>query len=168
MDSSVYEVEFEDGAVERHHANIIAEHICSQTDQDGHGRTLMDEIIDHESDGNVVKKGDGISRAKNGAPIPMQTTKGWWMLARLNDHSTQWFKLKDLKESNPLEFACSACKRQSVGRRASFQVVGAIHNQEEEQNHEGHEEETLQDRACLLYTSPSPRDLSTSRMPSSA
>ena len=24
------------------------------------------------------------------------------------------------------------------------------------------------DRACLLYTSPSPRDLSTSRMPSSA
>ena len=27
---------------------------------------------------------------------------------------------------------------------------------------------TLQSMACLLYTSPSPRDLSTSRMPSSA
>ena len=27
---------------------------------------------------------------------------------------------------------------------------------------------TLKDRGCLLYTSPSPRDLSTSRMPSSA
>ena len=27
---------------------------------------------------------------------------------------------------------------------------------------------TRYDRACLLYTSPSPRDLSTSRMPSSA
>ena len=26
----------------------------------------------------------------------------------------------------------------------------------------------MQDEACLLYTSPSPRDLSTSRMPSSA
>ena len=26
----------------------------------------------------------------------------------------------------------------------------------------------LRDKACLLYTSPSPRDLSTSRMPSSA
>ena len=26
----------------------------------------------------------------------------------------------------------------------------------------------INDRACLLYTSPSPRDLSTSRMPSSA
>ena len=29
-------------------------------------------------------------------------------------------------------------------------------------------EEIEQRRACLLYTSPSPRDLSTSRMPSSA
>ena len=27
---------------------------------------------------------------------------------------------------------------------------------------------TAEDRVCLLYTSPSPRDLSTSRMPSSA
>ena len=30
------------------------------------------------------------------------------------------------------------------------------------------EEELQQDTTCLLYTSPSPRDLSTSRMPSSA
>ena len=29
-------------------------------------------------------------------------------------------------------------------------------------------ESTGQDKPCLLYTSPSPRDLSTSRMPSSA
>ena len=29
-------------------------------------------------------------------------------------------------------------------------------------------EDSGRDRACLLYTSPSPRDLSTSRMPSSA
>ena len=31
-----------------------------------------------------------------------------------------------------------------------------------------HEGEWLGDNGCLLYTSPSPRDLSTSRMPSSA
>ena len=35
LDTSVYEVEFEDGSVERYHANIIAEHIYSQVDQDG-------------------------------------------------------------------------------------------------------------------------------------
>ena len=28
--------------------------------------------------------------------------------------------------------------------------------------------ETIEEHSCLLYTSPSPRDLSTSRMPSSA
>ena len=35
---------------------------------------------------------------------------------------------------------------------------------------EGHTEEPVveQNKGCLLYTSPSPRDLSTSRMPSSA
>ena len=31
-----------------------------------------------------------------------------------------------------------------------------------------HMKHPLQERVCLLYTSPSPRDLSTSRMPSSA
>ena len=50
LDSSVYEVEFEDGTVERYHANIIAEHIYSQLDGDGYGRTLLDEIIDHRMD----------------------------------------------------------------------------------------------------------------------
>ena len=47
LDSSLYEVEFEDGSIERYHANIIAEHIYSQIDEDGYGRTLLDEIIEH-------------------------------------------------------------------------------------------------------------------------
>ena len=33
---------------------------------------------------------------------------------------------------------------------------------------EGHDSVSGNTKACLLYTSPSPRDLSTSRMPSSA
>ena len=72
-------------------------------DQDGFGRTLLDEIIDHKTDGHAVPRSEGYTRTSNGAPTPRQTTKGWWLLARLKDHSTQWFKLKDLKESNPLE-----------------------------------------------------------------
>ena len=35
LDSSQYEVQFEDGSVDRYHANIIAEHIYSQIDEDG-------------------------------------------------------------------------------------------------------------------------------------
>ena len=83
MGTSVYEVEFEDGSVERYHANILAEHIYSQVDQDGYGRTLLDEIIDHKADGNAVPKSEGFVRTRNGAPTPKQTTKGWWLLARL-------------------------------------------------------------------------------------
>ena len=37
-----------------------------------------------------------------------------------------------------------------------------------EAKEDGEEEEEKNDNICLLYTSPSPRDLSTSRMPSSA
>ena len=105
LDSSVYEVEFEDGSIERYHANIIAEHIYSQIDEDGYGRTLLDEIIEHKTDRHAVSKEDGHKRGPNGTVVPRETTKGWWLLARLKDHTTQWFKLKDLKESNPLEVA---------------------------------------------------------------
>ena len=37
--------------------------------------------------------------------MPKQTTRGWKLLVRTKDHSTEWHKLKDLKESNPLEVA---------------------------------------------------------------
>ena len=105
LDSSVYEVEFEDGSVERYNANIIAEHIYSKLDGDGYGTTLLDEIIDHRSDDSAVQKEDGGQQGPNGETTPRQTTKGWWLLVRMKDHSTEWYKLKDIKQSNPLEVA---------------------------------------------------------------
>ena len=105
LDTSVYEVQFEDGEVERYNANIIAEHIYSQVDADGYGMTLLDEILDHKVDENAVKKEDGWKPGPNGSRVPRETTKGWWLLVRLKDHSTEWIKLKDLKDSNPLEVA---------------------------------------------------------------
>ena len=52
-----------------------------------------------------------------------------------------------------LEFqnACKAGKQIVIGAVGDFLLHAA-----------------MQDKGCLLYTSPSPRDLSTSRMPSSA
>ena len=58
-------------------------------------------------------------------------------------------------------------------------VVGVVRNglreegdddddEEEEMEEEEEKEEEEEEEDCLLYTSPSPRDLSTSRMPSSA
>ena len=82
-------------------ANIIAEHIYSQVDEDGYGRTLLDKIIDHKSDDSAVDNADGFTRGPNGSRVPKWTTRGWKLLVRLKDHAVEWFKLKDLKESNP-------------------------------------------------------------------
>ena len=50
--------------------------------------------------------------------------------------------------------------RPSCKKRGSLELLSAIKLAAREQG--------LQNISCLLYTSPSPRDLSTSRMPSSA
>ena len=63
--------------------------------------THLDEIVDHKSDGSAVRKEDGT--LADGSP--RQTTKGWKFLAQLRDGSTEWIKLKDLKESHPVELA---------------------------------------------------------------
>ena len=101
LDNSVYEVQFEDGAVERYHANIIAEHIYAQIDGEGYTKALLDEIIDHSSDATAIPRSEGLTsdgRVK-------KTTRGWKLLVRWKDQSTEWIKLKDLKESHPVELA---------------------------------------------------------------
>ncbi len=118
LDTSVYEVQFEDGSIERYHANIIAEHIYSQIDGEGYGRTLLDEIVDHKWDDSALLGEEGYKLGPNGERVPKETTKGWWLLAKLKDHSTQWFKLKDIKESNPLEVAQYAVDNQLVDEPA--------------------------------------------------
>ena len=105
LDSSTYEVQFEDGSVDRYHANIIAENIYSRIDSEGHSQYMLDEILDHKSDDTALRQSEGFTVGSKGEQIPKQTTRGWKLLIRLKDHSTSWMKLKDLKESNPVELA---------------------------------------------------------------
>ena len=56
LDTSVYEVRFEDGAVERCSANIIAEGIYSQVDKEGTTLTYLEEIVGHKSDPDAAKR----------------------------------------------------------------------------------------------------------------
>ena len=114
LDTSVYDVLFEDGTVERYHANIIAENIYSQVDQDGFTRTVVEEIVDHKSDDDAVPRSKGSRNGPNGTRVPRQTTKGWWLLVRFKNGHEEWFKLKDLKESNPLELAQYAVDKDLV------------------------------------------------------
>ena len=47
LDSSIYEVKFADGVTQEYESNVIAEHLYSQIDEDGHCHVYFNEIIGH-------------------------------------------------------------------------------------------------------------------------
>ena len=65
----------------------------------------MCEIIDHKTDGSTVHTDDTILTDKDGRATHRHTTKGWWLCVKYRDESTSWVRLKDVKDSNPLELA---------------------------------------------------------------
>jgi len=77
LDTSVYEVEFDDGSTEAYSANIIAEHIYSQVDGEGYTQYMLNEIVDHKKDSMAVSKEDGLITTKAGRKLQKRTTKGW-------------------------------------------------------------------------------------------
>jgi hypothetical protein len=105
LDTRLYEVEFPDGSTDAFSANVIAESMYSQIDDEGHSYQLLQEIIDHKSDGNAVVKDDGFTEQPDGTRMPRMTTKGWKLLVQWKDGTSNWIPLKDLKESNPVETA---------------------------------------------------------------
>ena len=56
LDTRRYEVEFKDGTIEIISANVLAENILSQVDEDGHKQLLFEEIIDHRCNNDAIKK----------------------------------------------------------------------------------------------------------------
>mgnify|MGYP003334491099 CR=1 FL=1 len=54
LDTREYVVEFMDGHEETMAANLIAEHLFSQVDDDGNCQVLLDEIIDHRVDTKIA------------------------------------------------------------------------------------------------------------------
>ena len=104
-DHSTYEVEFADGTTSVLTANIIAQNMLSQVDTEGHHFQLLQEIVDHRSDGRAIKKSNGYHISKSGSRKPKITTVGWKLQVEWKDGSMSWVDLKDLKESNPLELA---------------------------------------------------------------
>jgi Reverse transcriptase (RNA-dependent DNA polymerase) len=105
LDTRVYEVEFQDGTVQEYAANLIAEAIFAQVDDEGKQFVLIDSIIDHAKDGTAVSRDDMyVEHAGNNRHM-RRTTKGWKLLVQWKDGTTTWVSLKDLKESNPVEVA---------------------------------------------------------------
>jgi Reverse transcriptase (RNA-dependent DNA polymerase) len=105
LDTKEYEVVFPDGATDIFTANIIAENLYSQVDEEGNSYSIMSEIIDHKRDGAAVTKDDGMETTKDGLQRPRRTTKGWKLLVSWKGGTSSWVPLKDLKESHPVQVA---------------------------------------------------------------
>ena len=102
LDTRVYEVEFVDGTTEKLTANIIAENLLAQVDEEGHRQLLLDEIIDHSVNDEAITMENAYYTVGNTKRLK-RTTKGWDIYVQWKDGSTDWIALKDLKDSYPVE-----------------------------------------------------------------
>ena len=105
LDTREYTVEFMDGHTESLSANIVAQHLFSQIDEEGNRHVLLDDIVDHRRSDSAVSKEDAFVTMSNGVKRRRQTTQGWQLLCQWRDGSTNWVALKDMKQSYPLKVA---------------------------------------------------------------
>lgn len=111
LDTALYEVEFDSGEVEAYHANQIAEAVYAEVDDAGKTSYVLKEILDYKKESFAVPASEAFV-VHNNRTYPKRTTRGWKLCVLWNDGSTTWEKLKDLKESHPLQLAEFAVARQ--------------------------------------------------------
>ena len=104
-DRSVFEVQFPDGTVDRLGANVIAENIFSQIDENGRQFQILREIVEHQKDASAITIDNGYVTSRSGNRHLKKTTRGWKLLVEWMDGSVSWIPLKDLKASNPVQLA---------------------------------------------------------------
>ena len=74
FDTREYEIEFTDGTREKYQANVIAENMFAQVDNEGNQFLLLQEITDHKSDNSAIPIAEGMTHGANGQPKPKITT----------------------------------------------------------------------------------------------
>jgi hypothetical protein len=98
LNTIVYLAEFPDGSISEYAANIIAESIYNQVNDDGYDNTLFDSIIGHEYKAPLT---DVI---ENGSFVP-KSTEGWKICLQWKDGSSSWHPMIDVKNSFPVQLA---------------------------------------------------------------
>ena len=94
LDTREYQVEFPDGSTATYAANVIAENLYAQVDEEGRHFTILDEITDHVKDGSALSKDDGFIEDRHGRRRPKLSTRGWKLLVSWKDGSSDWVSLK--------------------------------------------------------------------------
>ncbi len=85
LNTTVYLAEFCDGSISEYAANIRAEAIYNQVDDEGHDNTLFEAFIGHEFSSQAQE--DSLHIPPH-APVPVQTTEGWKICLQWVDGST--------------------------------------------------------------------------------
>ena len=119
LNTLVHDVQFSDGEIKEYVANIIAENIYSQVDSEGYQYQLMEKIIDHRRNGNVVEKDDLYITTKSGKRRMHHTTAGLDLLVQWKNRSQEWIPLSVVRNSNPIETAEYA-KSQGINDEPAF------------------------------------------------
>ena len=76
LDTAIYEIQFDDGKVEEYTANIVAESIYAQVDDEGYTLHLVDEIVGHTKDKTAVDLSESFT-GDGGTQKRRETTRGW-------------------------------------------------------------------------------------------
>lgn len=105
LNTMIYDVMFEDGKIQKYAANIIAQNVLEQVDNEGNYSERVEAVIDHRRQGNAVSKGKMYVTMRDGRKKLRQSTAGWDFKVRFSNGREQWMQLKDLKEINPVEVA---------------------------------------------------------------
>jgi hypothetical protein len=104
LDTRNYEIEFPDGRSDEYIANVIAENMYAQCYIEGRQFNLMEDIIDHRTDGHAVAPSEMYIKHGSNNKV-RKTTKGWHLCVEWKDGTTSCERLVDLKESNHVEVA---------------------------------------------------------------
>lgn len=105
LDSRQYEVMFTDGSTQIFNANIIAENLYSQIDENGQQFTILDQIVTHRKTEDALTNENCWMTNRYGVKRRKHSTAGWEFLVDWKDGTQSWLELKTLKESNPIEVA---------------------------------------------------------------
>ena len=77
LDSRMYEVEYRDGYVAAMAANVIAENLFAQVDQEGNRFVMLEEITGSRTNGDQVLQQNAFTLTPSGTKRRVKTTKGW-------------------------------------------------------------------------------------------
>ena len=80
FDTREWYIEFTDGSVDKYTANVIAENMFAQMDDEVNQYLLMNKITDHRKDNTAIPIYDGTTRGHNENESLNITTCGWELL----------------------------------------------------------------------------------------